>query len=119
MPRFVRERVARLGEVDFGRQQHERGGQRQPFVACAQHQRGGEVAARRAAADDDALRRLDLEQPAVHGDAVVERGGIGMVGRHAVVDRPRVHPHDRRDLARHRRHASPPPMMSAPPWMSK
>ncbi len=33
-----------------------------------------------------------LEQAAVHGHAVVERGRVRMVGRHAVVDRPGVQP---------------------------
>jgi hypothetical protein len=42
--------------------------------------------------DDDLARASFLEQGPVDGDTVVERGRIGVIGRHAVVDRPGAHP---------------------------
>ena len=80
-----------------------------PSSAGSEQQRGREVAAGRATADHDAFGRAQLEQGAVHGDAVVERGRVGVVGRHAVVDRPDVHPARVAAIVAMSRHASPPP----------
>ena len=94
--------VAGLGEVGARRHQHHGGRQRQALVAGAQDERGGEVAARRGAADDDPLRRPLAEQRPVGGEAVVERGREGMIGRHPVVDRPHPGGHPDRGARGHR-----------------
>ena len=86
------EGVARLGEVHLRREEQQRPRHRETFGAGTEHQRRREVAAGRRAGDDDLLRGPDREQRAVHGHAVVERRGIRVVRRHAVVDRPRVEP---------------------------
>ena len=76
--------------------------ERQPFVASAEHQCGGEVPARRLPADDDPVRGLDLEQRPVSREAVVDRRRVRVVGGHAVVDGPGAQLHVRRHLATHR-----------------
>ena len=89
------ERVAGLGEIEFRREQQGRGGQRQALVSRAKNERGRQIRPGRYPRDDDLARFPLFEQRAIGGDAVVEPRGIGVVGRHPVVDRPGVHPEPR------------------------
>ena len=113
------ERVAALGEVQLRRQQQGAGGHRQAFVAGAQQQGGGEVAAGGDALDHDPLGSVGLQEAAIGGHAVVQSRGIGVIGRHAVVDGVGLAAGaQRHGRGMMRTFSAPPKKSRAPPWIS-
>ena len=79
--------VAGLGEVRPWRAGCDRGRQRQAFLPGAQDHRQGHAAAGRAAEDRHAARVGHCERGLPHRHRIVHGRGVGVVGRHAVVER--------------------------------
>src|SRR5581483_11050715 len=80
-------RLGRRRHVEPGAQQVEASRLRQPFLAQLQQQRGGEIATRRLAADDEIVgRKAHGEDLAISLDRILDRGGIRMLRCKPIVD---------------------------------